>query len=170
MGRKWAAAAVLAGLLVGAAPASAGTDAMEDPAGDTGGYASSGPSVDIVKSTVAEAKGRRLAITVTLDGAVDANRTPLVMIETGDRVNRWCDFVAGRTDHGLGVFTCEYMDRTGGVRVTASGNTLKYVFSRKAIGLPAHVAWAVVTRGEDSGTAVEYDRAPSEPDTFVAYR
>lgn len=168
--RALAAAAVAAAAL--AAPAAADTATMSDPRGDVADWPSAGPSDDIVASTAGSASRGRLVHTVSLAGAArdPAHSTPLLLIETGDRMSRWCDYVVGRTDRGLGVFDCDYMDKVGRVRVTRSGSRLRYVFRRSAIGSPSEYGWAVVARGQANGTTAEYDRAPTEQDAFISYR
>ena len=170
MRRLLAAASVAAVAL--AAPAAADTATMSDPRGDVEDWPAAGPSDDIVQSTAGSASKGRLVHTVTLAGPArdPARSTPLLLIETGDRMSRWCDYVVGRTDRGLGVFTCDYMDRVGSVRVTRSGSRLRYVFRRSAIGSPSEYGWAVVARGQANGTTAEYDRAPTEEDLFTPYR
>jgi hypothetical protein len=166
--RKPAALIGAAALLASAVPAAAST--VEDDSGDTGGFATSGPSIDILEGYAGKGARGKLVHTVELDGAADPNRMPLILIERTDEQSRWCDFVVGRTDYGTGVFECGYMNKVGSVRIKRSGSKVTYTFSRKAIGNLSEYGWAVVTRGESSGSTVEYDRAPSEPDTFVAYR
>ena len=149
-------------------PAAAST--VEDESDDAGGYATSSPSVDIVEGYAGRAKHGKLVHTVEFDGTADANRLPLILIERRDRQSRWCDFVVGPTDYGTGVFECGYMHKVGSVRIKRSGAEVTYTFSRRAIGNLSEYGWAVVTRGESAGSTVQYDRAPTEADTFVTYR
>jgi hypothetical protein len=166
--RKSAAPIAAAALFACAVPAAAST--VEDGSGDADGYATSSPSVDIVEGYAGRGAHGKLVHTVELDGSADPNRLPLVLIERRDHQARWCDFVVGPTDYGTGVFECGYMHKVGGVRIKRSGSKVTYTFSRRAIGNLSEYGWAVVTRGESSGSMVQYDRAPTEADTFVAYR
>jgi hypothetical protein len=166
--RKHAALFAAAALFGCAGTAAAST--VEDGTGDTGGFATSSPSIDIVEGYAGKGSRGKLVHTVELDGVADPSRMPLILIERRDEQSRWCDFVVGRTDYGTGVFECGYMHKVGGVRIKRSGSKVTYTFSRRAIGNLSEYGWALVTRGESSGSMVEYDRAPSEPDTFVTYR
>jgi hypothetical protein len=168
--RRAVAIAALAAVM--AVPPSAGAATLTDPQGDVDGWPEAGPSDDIVRSTAGHASKGRLYHTVSLAGTArdPATHTPLLLIETGDRMSRWCDYVIGRTDRGLGVYDCDYMDRVGSVKVTRSGGKVRYTFKRSAIGSPSEYGWAVVLRGQTRGTTAEYDRAPSEADSFISYR
>ena len=168
--RRAAAAAALVALL--AAPSSAGAATLTDPQGDVERWPNAGPNDDVVRGTAGHKPKGRLYHTVTLAGAArdPAQHTPLLLIETGDRMSRWCDYLIGRTDAGLGVYDCDYMERVGSVKVTRSGSKVRFTFKRSAIGNPSEYGWAVVVRGQTQGTTAEYDRAPSEEDSFVTYR
>jgi hypothetical protein len=166
------AAATLTTLAALAIPGAAVADAtsFDDNDGEVIGNVSNPEDYDILSSS-ATRSGKTFVQTVTLAGSASTSRPPLLLIDVSPHVSRWCDYVVGRTSEGTGVFECEYMRKTGSVKITRTGSdTIRYSYRRSALGNRRTFGWAVITRAQTDGTTIDADRAPGDPDEFVQYR
>ncbi|MEA2374474.1 MAG: hypothetical protein QOD53_937 [Thermoleophilaceae bacterium] len=160
------------------APALADTDSVSDPRGDTMGHPSgSRANVDIVGSSAGDAKHGKIVQTVKVAGkAGDPHHgglVPLLYINVASYGGgtRECDFYVGRLHGRDGVFTCATQYRVGSATVTRkSGNTIRYVFSPRAIGKPSEYEWAFVLQAKADGTIEDFDRVPDTQVGMETYR
>ena len=161
----------LAAVFLATAPLGlAGSGSVNDQRGDQAPSTATS-RYDIVRATFGHSNGR-LVHTVSVAGDI-ANPTstdpPMLLIEDPKAPNgiAQCRYFVGRFEGRLGVFTCGYADRVASARIRrTSSSTVRYEFSRKAIGSPASYRWAFVTEATTNGTKFLVDRLPTGDNAF----
>ena len=154
------------------------SDSATDPRGDVAGNPPGAhANFDIVGSTIGDASHGKVTQTVKVAGALgDPNHgglVPLLYINVPSYpgATRECDFFVGRVRSHDGVYTCATVKRVGPATIVRKGgNTLRYMFSPKAIGRPPSYEWAFVTEGRADGTIETFDRIPDGQTSMYTYK
>ena len=165
-------------VVIGAAPLGfAGSGSSNDPKGDVEFKPKNRDNVDIVRTSFGHTSDGRLYHKVTVAGtAADPAKggvIPFIYVEMRERssASGVCDIYIGRYDGELGVFACGTNERLGSARIVKSGkSSIKYVFSRDAIGNPKSYDWAAGVVGPSDNTQARYDRAPDQDDVFYTHK
>jgi hypothetical protein len=149
----------------------ADTQRGTDPSGDVEGGA--GSSADIVRTTAGTDSRGRIVQTVSVAG--NAGGTPTYLyIELPDQSNAVaeCTVVVGVFRGRPGVYRCGTNERLGSATVKrTSSRTLRFTFSKRALGNPRSYEWAAVTRSDANanGSWTRHDRLPSGDDEYLSY-